>query len=126
MHREHSLTKNWPSQILWRHTKPSGNRKREPPVEDCPDPGTMMRGRKERGANPGVQNEVGGCAGPGPRRLLPRRERPSVQAAMHYEYQARLLSLGEMPGSMRCHQGGYSQSCPQLISEHHHTFEAGE
>ena len=77
-------------------------------MEDGPDLGTMTLGRNRRGANPVVQNEVGGCAGPGPQRLLPRRERPRVQAALHYEYQARSLSLGEMPGSMRCHQGGYS------------------
>ena len=58
VHWEHSPTKNWPSQILW-----------------CPDPGTMTRGWNRHGANPVVQNEVGGCAGPGPRRLLPRSER---------------------------------------------------
>ena len=103
MHREHSQTKNWPSQILWRHPKPSGDARPEPPVEDCPDPGTMTQGRNRHGANPVVQNEVGGCAGPGPQRLLPRRERPRVQAALRYEYQARPLSQGEMPGSMRCH-----------------------
>ena len=79
-------------------------------MEDGPDPGTMTRERNRRGANPVVRNEAGGCAGPGPRRLLPRRERVSVKAALHYEYQARPLSLGEMPGSMRCHQGGYGNS----------------
>ena len=67
-----------------------------------------------------VQNEVGGCTGPGPRRLLPRRERLRVQATLRYKYRARLLSLREVPASMRCHQGGYSRSYPQLISEHHH------
>ena len=66
-----------------------------------------------------VQNEVEGCAGPGPWRLLPRRERPRVQAALRYEYQARPLSQGEMPGSMRCHQGVCSRSYPQLIPERH-------
>ena len=87
VHQEHSPTKNWPSQILWRHPKPSGDGKPEPPVEDCPDHDARAESTWSK------------CAGP--RRLLPRRERLRVQAALHYEYQARPLSLGEMKAGIR-------------------------